>query len=308
MTDVEDSLAKAGLEGRVIGYEYVAPCPMHEARTGRSDANPSWSVNLKTGVHHCFSCGYKGNLVTLARDLEVEFDDVRTLSWVDDKGQSQRVTLPDLTRVITAAADYIDESLLGRFTRPPQWALDARRVTSESCRKYSVMWDQYTDSWILPIRDARTSGLLGWQVKGQSSRVFRNYPAGVRKSRTLFGIDAFACDRMVVVESPLDAVRLHSEGVDGAVAVMGAAVSQEQLYLMAAASEVIFALDNPRLDSAGRKSVERLLTDTKGVLMSVRFFDYRGIEAKDPGDMEPEEIHTGIDAAKSRAYGAAILA
>lgn len=307
MTEVEDALSKAGIEGRVIGYEYVAPCPMHEARTGRSDANPSWSVNLKNGMHHCFSCGYKGNLVTLARDLQVEFDGVRTLSWVDDEGQSQRVDLPDLTRVITTA-DYLDEALLGRFTRPPQWALNARRVSAESCRTYSVMWDQYTDCWVLPIRDARTSGLLGWQIKGQSSRVFRNYPAGVRKSRTLFGLDAFTGDRMVVVESPLDAVRLHSEGVSGAVAVMGASVSQEQLHLMATASEVIFALDNPHLDAAGRKSVERLLNDTKGVLMSVRFFNYRDIDAKDPGDMEPEDIHTGIDAAKSRAYGAAILA
>ena len=88
----------------------------------------------------------------------------------------------------------------------------------------------------------------------------------------------------------------------------GAIVSKSQILLMSAADEIVFALDNPLVDLAGRKSSVQLLTETKGVLRSVRFFDYSGLTAKDPGEMSLDEITLGIKRAKSRAYGERAIA
>lgn len=305
MIDVHKAMVSLGINGRVSGKEFQAHCPMHRQRTGRDDTSPSWSINLKTGLHHCFSCGYKGTVQQLAADLGVAIDDVRVVQPISQS--SRRIVLPDLTQVITGHA-YLDESVLGRFTTPPNWALEQRRVSPEACEYYEVMWDGLEDSWILLIRDPWNGRLMGWQSKSQTSRRFLNYPTGVKKSRTLFGYTRFDSDQMIVVESPLDAVRMYTEGVRGAVACFGAVVSKQQISLMAAADEVVFALDNPRIDEAGKKSSLALLKETKGMLKSVRFFDYRGIDAKDPGDMTGDQIRAGINTSRSRAYGMAAIA
>lgn len=302
MIDVLATLQRLGIEGRESGDEMVARCPMHLARTGREDAHPSWSINLGTGLFICFSCGYRGSLYTLVMDLE-GVADVETAKDFVVRGNLKNsvARIPGPYHPI-GERPGIAESRLGSFTTPPAWSLRARHVTATSCAHYGVLWDTYAESWILPIRDY-DGYLLGWQEKSQVGREFKNYPPGVKKSQTLFGYHKFTGGQMVVVESPLDAVRLHSEGIEGAVATYGAIVSKQQIQLMSAADEVVMALD---ADEAGRKASRELLSSTRGVLKAVRFFSYQ-TSAKDPGDMSTDEIRQGIDLAKSRVLGESAL-
>jgi DNA primase len=62
---IEGVLLSLGIETVQRNDELTGLCPMHLERTGREDSRPSWSMNAETGVHHCFSCGYKGTLVSL---------------------------------------------------------------------------------------------------------------------------------------------------------------------------------------------------------------------------------------------------
>jgi len=302
VVDIEQTLEALGIEGRVSGNEFVGHCPMHLARTGREDGHPSWSINLGTGLFLCFSCGYRGSVITLISDLKgVSFDVAKTLTVKPDM-QATVLKIP-AAYVAVHANPTLSDARLQKFTVPPAWARRRRHLTTESCALYGVRWDPTNELWITPIRKPTTNELLGWQEKGETHRVFRNFPTNVKKSQTLFGYDVFEGGRMIVVESPLDAVRLHASGVQGAVAAMGAVVSKAQILLMSAADEVVFCMDNPATDKAGRVSSLSLLHDTKGVLKSVRFFNYNGIDAKDPGDMTEAQIDQGISDAKSRAYG-----
>ena len=70
MINVEATLTALGIEGTLRGSELSAPCPMHEDRVGRPDANPSWSINIDTGLLNCFSCGYRGSVITLIADVK----------------------------------------------------------------------------------------------------------------------------------------------------------------------------------------------------------------------------------------------
>ena len=91
---------------------------------------------------------------------------------------------------------------------------------------------------------------------------YLNSPEGelYRKSRTLYGIDraraAIAkAGRAVVVEGYTDVLAAHQAGIEEAVAVMGTAITPEQLQQLSGhAEEVVLALD---ADRAGRAAMLR---------------------------------------------------
>jgi CHC2 zinc finger/Toprim-like len=298
--DVEKTLSGLGIRGSVAGDEFLAQCPMHFERTGKEDRNPSWSINLDSGVFHCFSCGYKGTIHRLISDLKgVSVEEASTLVIKPDLSVSD---LPGPNLKVKKSG--ISESILARFEPPPEWALEAKRLTREACQEYEVLWNPDTNSWITPIRAPYTNTLLGWQEKGQLDRYFNNYPAiTLKKSSALFGLNRFKGGRMVVVESPLDAVLLRTFGVEGGVSTMGVRVSNAQLDLMSVADAVVFALDNPNVDEQGAAATKELYDRTKGKLRNVYFFDYGTSLKKDPGDMSDIDIILGLANARSRIEG-----
>lgn len=300
------------------GSEILGLCPGHEARTGKQDHNPSWSINADTGIHHCFSCGFRGSILSLVAELlELhtkwgKLDLEAAKSWLR---QNTEVDLELINKQLSEMRDaYVaipkpvpmSEARLAVFQDAPDWALDARGLTPEACAKFGVRWDSPLDSWITPIRD-ESGKLMGWQEKGQRERHFRNRPAGVAKSQTLFGLDCWEGPAMVVVESPLDAVRLESVGISGGVSTFGAIVSDEQLSLMRRADRLIFAMDNPAVDSAGRKSVEDLLRRTRAQGIECYFLNYGGTKAKDVGDMTASEIRRAVERSHHMAVGKYML-
>jgi len=303
---------------QVRGDEVLGICPGHELRTGTKDNNPSWSINIETGVHHCFSCGYKGNLITLVAeqlDFKTEWgrlDLDAAKSWLHAN------TAIDLDLIAKQMEDikssYIaipkpvemSEARLAVYTQVPAWALNARGVTDESCKMYTVRWDAENDAWILPIRDCETGKLIGWQEKGQVMRHFKNRPTGVLKSSTVFHDYNFSDNnQVIVVESPLDAVRLHSLGIGGAIATFGASVSPAQVNIIRANAEnIIFAFDN---DQAGQTASLRMLDLSRKTGFECKFFNYGNSEAKDVGDMSEEAIRYGIESAKHCVLGKAAI-
>lgn len=317
--EVEAVLLRLHIEPDTFrGDEILALCPGHEGRTGRRDNNPSWSVNTESGVHHCFSCGFKGSLLTLVAEVLQLKTDWDRLDLDAAKAWLRKHTDVDLEALAKQLSEMKDayiaitkpvgmsEARLAIFDDAPDWALKARGLTAESAAAYGVRYKLDGDQWITPIRD-EAGKLMGWQEKGQLDRHFFNRPAGIQKSRSLFGLNAWQSGTMIVVESPLDAVRIHSVGIPGAVATYGALVSDEQLNMMRRADRLIFALDNPRVDDAGAKALRDLVKRTRTMGMECRFFDYQHTRAKDPGDMTPKEIEQGVNKARHMAYGAGLL-
>lgn len=311
---VEGVLLTLGIETTQRGDELTGLCPMHLERTGREDNNPSWSMNVETGVHHCFSCGYKGTLLTLVGELKefttpwghVDFDAAK--DWLRSNIE---VNFEYLAKQLEDARNsYVpipvpitmSEARLAVFDDVPEWALEARKLTKEACDLYGVRWNPDKNSWITPIRNAETKKLLGWQEKSQTERFFRNRPTGVGKSRTLFGIDVFTGGTMIVVESPLDAVRLASLGVSGGVSTFGASVSDQQIALMKTADKLIIAMDN---DPAGNKASSDILERTRKEGMECWFLNYQGSEYKDIGDMPADLVQSCIEGSKHSVFGEA---
>ena len=317
--DVETALLRMGIEVTQRGDELIGLCPMHLERTGRQDSNPSWSVNVETGVHHCFSCGYKGNLFTLVAEINefetqwgrLDFDAAK--DWLR---QNIEVNFELLVKQLEEAKNsYVpiprvlemSEARLAVYTAPPQWALDARGLSTEAVDAYGVVWDTRQDAWVLPIREPYSGKLMGWQERGQKTRLFRNRPTGVKKSQTLFGFGQYKGGPMIIVESPLDCVKLLSLGIEGGVATYGASFSKDQLNLMRSADSLIIAFDNPKVDAAGLKASKEMLAKLKENGLECKFFNYT-TDAKDIGDMGVEAVILGLQTAKHSVFGEAAFA
>jgi hypothetical protein len=299
--EMTDTLTRLGIE--IVGsrgYEVQAHCPAHLERTGKQDRNPSWYINADSGAHNCFSCGWKGSLYSLISYV-TGVDWEKATEWLGSTdslvARFQRVTKENELKI--EEPTHITESMLSAFTEPPSEALLSRGLRRASALVYELKWDERNKNWIIPIRDPFTHKLLGWQEKGYDHRYFNNKPAGIKKSETLFGYSQYNSGDLIVVESPLDVVRLASLGFFG-VATYGATVSRAQFNLIRGADRVIFAMDN---DAAGKTSSLSLLSMCSELNTEAWFFNYAGIEVKDVGAMTLDEVRSGIETSKHMIKG-----
>src|SRR5215468_4662357 len=117
---------------------------------------------------------------------------------------------------------------------------------------------------------------------------YLNSPEGelYRKSHTLYGIDRARgpiakARRAIVVEGYTDVLALHQAGAEEAVAIMGTAITPEQLTMLAGLTDsVVLALD---ADRAGADAMIRAQRVAGGKKMELRVAAMP--EGEDPADM-----------------------
>lgn len=288
-TDLAELLKSAGVSLKSVGdREITGLCPVHARVTGRDDRSPSWSINAKTGLWICFSCGSRGTLSMLLSELVGS-----TSTW-----DIQKFLIQNSINRLTKPDDVEQEPVVNihefsKFKRVSDKMCARRNLDPDLVYQYGVRWNSEHKSWAIPIISP-TAELKGWQEK--KTGWVRNYPMGVVKSATLFGIERFRVNTIVLVESPLDVVRFASVySSPQAVASFGAHVSDIQLELLTTVAErVIIAMDN---DEAGMKANQsiyrRIWTPRRGL----KWWNYKGMDVKDIGDMTDEQIEQGLTTA-----------
>lgn len=282
-TDLADFLMSIGVDVRRSGQEISGCCPVHLARTGKVDNSPSWSMNSETGLWLCYSCGARGTLTGLVRELTGR-DDMEVLTML----MNNSVENLGVTKVEYQAEPNINDYL--SFPPVPTKVLNSRNISVESATMYGIRWKPENNSWIIPIVSP-TNVLLGWQEKAPD--FVRNHPRGIKMRDTLFGIERFKSTTAILVESPLDVVRFASsfEGMQ-CLASFGASITHEQLQLLYTVSDkVIIALDN---DNAGIASAKKIFKDMPALKGGMYWLKYSHTEAKDIGDMTDNQIEEAI--------------
>src|SRR5918992_839167 len=161
-----------------------------------------------------------------------------------------------------------------------------------------TLYDRFRGRIMFPLADAR-GRVLGFGARqmgeGRGPKYLNTSENDLyHKGRQLFGIDvarkeAMKTGRFVVVEGYTDVLALHQAGIREAVAIMGTAMTQEQLAELAKVGDsnrrgaVYLALD---ADRAGREAMLRAarLAEDRGV--DLRVVDMP--EGKDPADLASE--------------------
>jgi DNA primase len=274
-TDVENLLTSLGVQVAAGGgREISAHCPFHE------DHHPSFSIAVSTGLWICYQCGRAGTLSMLVEaveggDREALIREVRYQSIGQAEKEPEKPPEHDPALVFARYESY---------RLPPPWARLDRRLRLVDVQEYGLKWDR---GWIIPIWEPRvddpSAAFWGWQYKRLD--VVANFPPAVKKSQTLFGLRELRSSEVVLVESPLDVVRLASVGI-AAVSSYGALVSKVQLKLLVECADRIWlALDD---DEEGERQTEKIYPVLAKFVPTDTVVMPRG--CKDPGDLSDRQI------------------
>jgi DNA primase len=168
-------------------------------------------------------------------------------------------------------------------------------------------YDRFRSRIMFPIRDrrGRTLGFGGRAMRSDQGAKYVNTAETdfFHKSQLLYGVDrakaAIAkATRAVVVEGYTDVLALHQAGIEETIAVMGTAITGEQVATLSGmVEEVVLALD---ADSAGQEAMLRAQRVAAGRKMRLRVAAMPAGE--DPAEMMaaaggPERFRALIDAA-----------
>ena len=232
---------------RLDGSEAWALCPSHQ------DTKPSWSVNLRTGQHHCFSCGWGGGAADLViRGLGVEdlaWSTKDAWEWLEQHGFLQEVD-PSLSVELVLASGRPHPFVLPRevrFAPPREWPTAARAYMQGRGIPpgQAVRWGlgfavdgRLAGRIVFPLRDG------AGQPRSYTARTFLGhsvpYLTPARSERpdqsALFGEQVWPLpanrDRVVVVEGAVDALAVE-RAVGGWVAGMLGATRASALLVAA---------------------------------------------------------------------------
>jgi DNA primase len=319
------------------GQRFTGLCPFHEERT------PSFSVDPREKLYHCFGCGVGGDVIKFVEEkeglafpeavealgerygveVEREEEDPRaeearkrrarlwevlertaafyvTFLWDSPKAAKARAYLDgrglgeDVLRSFAVGyAPSAWDQVLTRGQRAGFSVEELRAAGLVQKGRQGGFYDRFRSRITFPVRDPR-GRVLGFGARGMGEDAkpkYLNSPEGelYRKSRTLFGIDraraAIArAGRAVVVEGYTDVLALHQAGIEESIAVMGTAITTEQLQLLAGhAEEVVLAMD---ADRAGRDAMVRAQRVAGAKKMRLRVAAMPSGE--DPADMLSE--------------------
>jgi DNA primase len=289
-TNIEELLAQLGIQVVNVGSREIScSCPFHP------DKHPSFSINSETGLWICYQCGASGTLEKLIqqvagvnepKELKTLVRHMQRAKFRPAPRKSAEDAIKEGERLYIEPMDpYYLYAKYSSFGTPPDWALEERMINRDAAQVYGLHWSK---GWIIPIWAPRKMqdivlDFWGWQSKRLDE--VNNYPPGIKKSETLFGLTHIKGRTAVLVESPLDVVRMASAGID-AVASFGAFVSKYQISLIEAKlDKVVLALDN---DKVGKEQMARLYPKLRRKMPTSALLYPE--EVKDPGDMSDEQL------------------
>jgi DNA primase len=274
-----DLLSDKGIKFSVKGQDALISClnPEHD------DSNPSLRVDRVTGIMHCFSCGFKGNLFTYygapESPLEVRIHRIKE-KIAKSRAQTVGIQLPE---------DRIE------------WKGGPFRNISEATLK---IWQAFT--WnvpkfegriIFPIRDitGKTVALLGRKISGMTDKYYI-YPQGVEMPFCPAKVKPIN-NRVILVEGIFDALNLWDNGLKNTVCCFGTQQMnwvKLSLLKLQGVQGIDIMFDG---DEAGMKAAEAIRGLAETMELSVQHIKLS--DGQDPGNFNPDEIRR----LKKQLYG-----
>ena len=286
---IHDILDDLGVEYNDRYHSLTAPCPVHGSN--RAD---SWSWHIDRGIWKCFSrsCDTKHN-----SDIFGLVKALKSMSFGESIQYLKRfvdlsISKADLKKIVDArqnkefvikarkakkSSQVFPENCLSSLEY--HGYLETRGFSREIVEAYHVGVGESTGKYmsgrvVFPIRNMR-GGIIGftgrtlyedWKQRGHPKWLHsRDYDA----KNNLFNIDRAAdhiraSETAIIVEGPLDVLRLEDAGVRNSVAVLGKNLYNEQMTILmnVPAFKLVLALDN---DAAGKHGMAAALKTARGL-------------------------------------------
>lgn len=281
-------------------------CPFHEDKT------PSMFVHVEKGVYNCFSCGSKGTIASLYRDitgnslykdLNISTDEFSRFIThtayapeAEDYSKLDREISITIQSPVISVRESVDAVRYLRRRGIPFDVADSMQMAyMESGRINGTV---YRKRLLIPIYDnGKLISVEGRDVIGnQPTKVL--YPKDSSVS-TLYDFDKLDLEKPIyVVEGLVDLAVLRSDSYfANSTAIFGAQVTRRQLWLLNQCSRIILIPDN---DKAGRGTTKKLSEELD------RPFEILDVpklqDIKDVGDI-PTVLRTTVYNLRRRGWG-----
>ncbi len=268
----EELLTEKGIDYQLKGQDALISClnPEHD------DTNPSLRVDRVTGIMHCFSCGFKGNLFTYwgapASPLEVRIHRIKE-KIASTRAQTVGISLPK-DRIEWAGGGF-------------------RNISEETLRIWQAFtWNapKFEGRIIFPIRDitGKTVALIGRLITGMGTEKYYIYPQGVKLPFCPAKVKPIQ-NRVILVEGIFDALNLWDKGLKNTVCCFGTQQMdwvKLSLLKLQGVNGVDIIFDG---DEAGRRAAETIKGVAEQLEMSVQIVNLP--EGGDPGDLVLDQIN-----------------
>ena len=257
------------------GKDYVVSClsPEHD------DSNPSMRVDQITGIFHCFSCGYKGNLFVHFGE-KASFLHLRRelLKKKIREKRAESVGLP----FPRSALPYVGN-----------W----RNIKPETYRKFEAFQEHesFIGRIVFPIRDmsGRIVAFNARHMTGGTPKYLIS-PPGARMPLFPAKIDSIQAS-VILVEGIYDMLNLHDKGLTNAVCCFGTRnINEEKLSILRlqGIEEAIVFFDG---DEAGQTAAIKVQEMCENVDLLTRNINIADI---DPGALTENQV----EKLKSKLY------
>jgi DNA primase len=271
-----------------VDIDFIIFCPFHN-----NYRTPAAEVHKENGLFYCFSCQETKTLIEVIMQASgrTYFEAARL---VDSKSDSKNL-LQSITETLEKKAEFkeYDLQVINKLhtnvfrNKRAQEYFTSRNITKDSVIKYQLGYSENQDMVTVPIYTPE--GLcIGFVARSIEGKVFKNTP-GLQKSKTFFNLHrAKRHDKVFVVESSFDAIRLEQVGAH-AVATLGATISNEQRKLLKQYfNQVIVLGDN---DEAGQNMSKKLIASFGAGCVAPSLPE----GTKDVSDLSDDELKKFVD-------------
>lgn len=268
---LEELLNSKNINYKSSGKDLVISClnPEHE------DKNPSTRISKETGVFHCFSCGFKGNIF--------KYFGINTMP------SSMKISaLKSKLKALSSVPEIEWPYEVLPFTQPH------RGISSATIRKFNAFYTrepEYENRIIFPITDmlGRVTNFVGRHLLSSANPKYLAYPH--KKPLPIFPeVLEERTDSVVLVEGLFDMLNLYDKGLKNVVCSFGTNTlhkdsSSKLMPLKSQGVKKVYILYDG--DDAGRKAAA-LLKPLLEENFEVEILDLE--DDTDPGDLSLEAV------------------
>jgi DNA primase len=289
-------------KARIDRNELISCCPLHQ------DSNPSFSLNLKTGLWICFAgCGQGDFIELVARLYRVSRVEASKIIGNKEIEETDIVKLKNKIKKITENKDivkeeikpvYIDEKILSHFDYKDRKYMKKRGFNENILKEFEI--GKYNDCITIPIRDENNNllGVIGRNLDGSHNKYKPIFPkVGLAKGNVLYGLNKVdkKIKSCILVEGNFDVLMGFQCGFRNIVAIQGSNLTKKQEILLLQNFDTIYvATDN---DKPGRDACKKITKQLSGKV-NIYEFKYFTKRIKDIGEMDTGMIMFGLDSAR----------
>ena len=267
----------------------------------RKDHNPSFSVNLETGLWHDHATGEGGDPIAFEMRLsKCDFTQaLQNLARFCGIAEQASATEKNTVSGIADHGQYVEALYSPAGRAAVEFLNEKRGLTDETLRLFQVGYDVQSREIVIPVFDRDGKSIV-------QRRYFRyDFVTGSKKIRTegkatLFGTQFIRkCpdgEHIVIAEGEWDAMVLTQHGFCSVTGTAGAMTWYDAWSELLSGRKVVVCYDS---DTAGRKGSKKVSDSVLGTCDEVRVLDIFGSagtkDMKDVSDFFVKQHHSADD-------------